>query len=165
MVTVDFTYSQQDCLRAWRRHFRERMNLPLDIGVGAVLAAIGLWQWWTQGLRGLSLAALGSAAALALLVLSALYFVPLIAYRRNAKLKQPYHLRFAEEGIEFRTDNIESRLGWELYSRALIDHHSYLLYHGKAEFTIIPKRVLPDEESRRRFERLIESKVQAIIRR
>lgn len=80
-----------------------------------------------------------------MIIISALYVVPQLAYSRDEKLKWPYHLRFAEDGIEFRTDNLDSRLGWLLYTNVLIDHHSYLLYQGNAQFTIIPKHALPDD--------------------
>lgn len=113
----------------------------------------------------MSIAAFALAGTLALIIISALYVVPQLAYSRDEKLKRPYHLRFAEDGIEFRTDNLDSRLGWLLYTNVLIDHHSYLLYHGNAQFTIIPKHALPDDESRREFEQLLEKKIRTIVRR
>lgn len=70
-----------------------------------------------------------------------------------------YHLLFAEDGIKFTTDNLDSRLGWQLYTNVLIDRHSYLLYHGNAQFTIIPKHALRDDESRREFEQLLEKNI------
>jgi YcxB-like protein len=165
VIALDFTYTQQDCLRAWRRHFREMMKLRLDFLAAAGLAALGLWQWRAEGLSAWSIVALCSAAALALIILSALYFVPLMAYRRDDKLRRPYHLRFGEDGIEFRTDNLDSRIGWELYNRVLIDGYSYLLYHGKAQFAIVPKHVLQDDATSQRFERLLESKIKTVVRR
>lgn len=165
MPALDFTYSRQDCLRAWRRHFKEKMKLPLDLLAAAVLAAFGSWQWWLEGPSVLSIAAIALAATLALIVVAALYVVPAMAYRRDEKLKRPYHLRFGEDEIEFRTDSLTSRLGWQLYTNALIDDHSYLLYYGNAQFTIIPKRTIPDIESQREFEQLLEKKIHAIIRR
>jgi YcxB-like protein len=165
MVALDFNYSQQDCLRAWRRHFKERMKLPLDLVGVAVLAVFGCWQWWLDGPSGLSIAALTLAAVFALIIMSALYLVPLMVYRRDEKLKRSYHLRFGEDAIEFSTDNLDSRLGWELYTNVLIDRHSYLLYYGNVQFTIIPAHALRDDESRREFEQLLQKKIQNIVRR
>jgi hypothetical protein len=165
MVALDFNYSQQDCARAWRRHFREKMKLELDLIAVGVLAAIGCWQWRADGPTWQSVGALALAVALALIILSALCFAPLIAYSRDEKLKRPYHLRLAEDGIEFRTDNLDSRLGWQVYSSVLIDRHSYLLYYGSAQFTIVPKHALGDDESRREFEQLLRTKIQTIVQR
>lgn len=121
MVALDFNYSKQDCLRAWRRHFKERMNLPLDLVAIAVVSAFGAWQWSVDGPSALLLGAFALAGTLALIVTSALYFVPQMAYRRDEKLRRPYHLIFAEDGIEFTTDNLNSRLGWQPRARAVYD--------------------------------------------
>ena len=143
----------------------EKLNLPLDVLAVTVVAGWGLWQWWAEGLSAWPITALCLAATLALIILSALYFVPAMAYRRDEKLRRPYHLKFTDDGIVFRTDNIDSRLGWEIYNSVLVDRYSYLLYHGKAQFTIVPKHVLPDDGSGQRFERLLESKIKSVVRR
>ena len=86
-----------------------------------------------------------------------------MAYHGDEKLKRPYQLRFSEDGIEFKTENLSSQLGWQMYTNVLIDRNSYLLYHGKRQFTIIPKHVLPDDRSRIEFEQLIQMKIPAVI--
>lgn len=164
MIALDFTYSQQDCLRAWRLHFKEKLNLPLDFAAIAVLVVLGLWQWRAEGPTVLVVAALASAGALGLLIAAAVYFVPLMAYRRDEKRKRPYHLCFSEDGIEFKTDNLSSQLGWQMYTNALVDRNSYLLYYGKEQFTIIPKHVLPGDRHRE-FDELVQAKIPAVIRR
>lgn len=71
VVTLDLTCSEQDCVRAWRRHFKERLNLPLDLAMIAVVAAFGLWTWWIDGATVLSVIAFGLAGALGVLIASA----------------------------------------------------------------------------------------------
>jgi hypothetical protein len=73
MVTLDSNCSQQDCLRAWRRHFKERTRLPLDLVAVAVLAAFGARQWLVDGASALSVAALALAGTLALITVRPLY--------------------------------------------------------------------------------------------
>lgn len=165
LVVLDFNYSQRDCVRAWRRHFREKLNLALDLVAIVVLAAFGLFQWRASGFGLAALVSLAMSAALALIVVIALFAIPQLAYRKSDKLKQPYHLEFSEDAIEFRTRDIESRLQWHLYGRVLIDRHSYLLYHGKDEFTIVPKWVFANRDARQAFERLLERKVKTVVRR
>jgi hypothetical protein len=165
MIDLNFNYSRQDCVRAWRRHFREKLNLPLDLAVVILLAALGLFQWYANGLGVVVLVLLGLSTALALIVALALFVIPQLAYQRNDKLKQAYHLQFSEDAICFKTRSVDSRLEWGLYSRLLIDCHSYLLYYGKDVFSIVPKRVIPDADVRQSFERLLERKLKTIIRR
>lgn len=165
MIALDFTYSQEDCLRAWRLHLKERMNLPLDIAAISIAAAFGAWQWWAHGPTALSLTLLGLAGVMALVLTLSLHFVPRMAYRNQEKLKQPYHIGFSDAGIEFRTNNVSSQLSWEVYTKALVDRNSYLLYYGKGQFSIVPKHLFPDERSLAAFEDLIQMKIPDIVRR
>jgi hypothetical protein len=110
MVVLDFTYTQQDCLRAWRRHYLEKLNIPLDLVGMALLAGFGLLKWHANGLVMASVVPLLLGGSLALIVGMALFAIPHPVYRRSQKLKQAYHLKFSEDGIEFNTDSLESRL-------------------------------------------------------
>jgi len=42
-----------------------------------------------------------------------------------------------------------------MYSRALVDAHSFVLYYGSRSFTVIPKRVFPTAEQQQAFEKLL----------
>src|SRR6266567_2841709 len=99
MVVLDFNYTQQDCLRAWRRHYLERLNIPLDMAAMALLAGFGLLQWHANGLVIASVFPLVLSGSLALIVGMALFAIPQLVYRRSQKLKQAYHLNFSEDGI------------------------------------------------------------------
>src|SRR6266542_4316266 len=135
MVVLDFNYTQQDCLRAWRRHYLEKLNIPLDLVGMVLLAGFGLLQWHANGPVLASVVPLVLSGSLALIIGMALIAIPQLVYQRSQKLKQAYHLTFSEDGIEFTTDSLESRLDWRIYDRLLIDRYSYLLYHGRDEFT------------------------------
>jgi hypothetical protein len=139
--------------------------LPLDLFAIIAATAFGLFQWYDSGFGLAALVSLAASAALAIIVVLALFVIPHLAYRKRDKLKQPYHLQFSEEAIEFSTRSIESRLQWHLYGRVIIDRHSYLLYHGKDEFTIVPQRVFVNPEDRQTFERLLDRKVKTVVRR
>jgi len=52
-----------------------------------------------------------------------------------------------------------------MYSRALIDEHSYVLYYGSRQFTVIPKRVFQNAEQQQIFEQLLTQHVSKIARR
>ena len=68
----------------------EKLNLPLDLLAVAALAAFGLWQWGADGLSAWSIAALCSAAAFAVIVSSALCFVPILADRKSTRLNSSH---------------------------------------------------------------------------
>ena len=87
MVVLDFNYTPKDCLRAWRRHYLEKLNIPLDLFAIALLAGIGLLQWRANGLVITSVVPLVLSGSLALIVGMALFAIPQLVYRRSQKLK------------------------------------------------------------------------------
>jgi hypothetical protein len=52
-----------------------------------------------------------------------------------------------------------------MYSRALIDKYSYVLYYGSNHFSVIPKRVFQSAEQQATFEELLKRYVPEIVRR
>ena len=91
--------------------------------------------------------------------------IPPLIFRREPKLREDYSLNFSPEGIHFRTAHIDSQLEWSMYSRALIDAHSYVLYYGSLQFSVIPKRVFQSVEQMQAFEQLLTQHVSQIVRR
>jgi len=160
-IKLMFRYSEQDFVRAMRAHLSSRLRIPLDVVMTSLLLAVGLYLWpsW-YGVTLLSIA--GSFIAL----LIALFFiVPHLIFRHEAKFRDEYELTFAEAGIHFLTVHIDSQLQWSIYSRALIDPHSYILYYGARSFTVIPKRVFQNAEDLIEFEQLLQEKIPKIVRR
>jgi hypothetical protein len=83
----------------------------------------------------------------------------------NPKYRDDYSLVFSAEGIHFRTVHIDSQLQWSVYSRALVDAYSYILYYGSRTFTVIPKRVFQDSEQQSALERMLGQHVPKVITR
>jgi len=52
---------------------------------------------------------------------------------------------------------------WGLYSRALVDAYSYILYYGSRTFTVIPKRVFQSTEQMEAFDQLLAQHVSKIV--
>jgi hypothetical protein len=99
------------------------------------------------------------------MLVAAFTIIPPLAFRREPKFRDDYALTFSSEGIHFRTAHIDSQLHWSMYSRALVDAHSYLLYYGSRQFTVIPKRVFPSADQLQAFEQLLTRHVSPIVRR
>ena len=158
-VHLSFQYTERDYVRALRAHFKSRLRLRLDLFLVIVLAAIGVYLWpsW-QGVASIVVAAL-----FLLMLAVALLVIPPLAFRREPKFRDEYSLTFSPEGIHFRTAHVDSQLQWSMYSRALVDDHSYVLYYGSNQFTVIPKRVFGSAGDRRTFEALLTQHLGAIV--
>ncbi|HMD85030.1 MAG TPA: YcxB family protein [Terriglobia bacterium] len=164
-VSLLFRYSKQDIVRAMRLHYSSRLRLRFDITVTALSAAMGFYFWQATNSRFWGITSLGVSGIFALVLIAAFTIIPPLSFRRNPKYRDDYELTFSPDGIHFRTAHIDSQLQWNLYSRAFIDSHSFVLYSGDDYFTVIPKRVFESGEQLRAFELLLSQKVQKIVKK
>jgi YcxB-like protein len=164
-VSLAFRYTEADYTRALRAHYASNLRLRLDIVVSVILASLGVYLWYSAGLRWLGLACLVIAVGLALMLIAAFMVIPKIVFRREPRFRDDYSLTFSSDGIRFRTANVDSQLQWKIYTRALIDAHSYLLYYGSRQFTVIPRRVTQGVEQRQAFEHLLSQHLSQILRK
>jgi hypothetical protein len=72
-------------------------------------------------------------------------------------------LSFSPQGIRFHTAHIDSDLEWGLYTGALVDAYSFILYYGSQQFTVIPKRAFQDASQRQTFEYLLAQNISKVV--
>ena len=164
-VNLSFRYLESDYVRAVRAHLASRVRLRLDIVVTVALVGIGIYLWRSPDLYWLGAACVVMAFVFALILVAGFIIAPVLTFRREPKFRDESSLTFSAEGIHFRTAHIDSQLQWSLYSLALVDAHSYVLYYGSRQFTVIPKRAFLDAEEQRAFEQLLAEHVSQVIRR
>ena len=164
-VSFSFRYSENDYVQAYRAHYRTRLRLPLDTVAIVLGMGIGAWLWRTPARHWLGVGCVALSTVLLLMIVAAFTIIPRLLFRREPKFRDEYFLTFSPVGIHFRTDSIDSQLQWNLYSRVLVDAHSYVLYYGSTQFTVIPKRAFQDAEQQEAFERLLARHVSQIVRR
>jgi hypothetical protein len=164
-IHLSFLYFQQDIVRAMRAHYASRLRLKLDISVAVAAAVLGAYLWQSSSAPYYGMALVGLAVILVFILVVAFGVIPGLVFRREAKFRDEYSLTFSSEGIHFHTVHIDSQLEWSLYTRALIDIHSIVLYYGSRSFTVIPKRVFESSEQQAAFERLISQKIPNVSRK
>ena len=162
-VHLSFHYSKADIVRAMRSHYASRMRPRLDVVMAVVLALAGAYLWRSPDSHWSGVFAMGASAAFVLFLFTAFVILPPLAFRLEPKYRDDYSLIFSSEGIHFRMVHIDSQLQWSVYSRALVDAHSYLLYYGSRIFTVIPKRVFESAEQQRVFEHLLAQHIPKIV--
>jgi len=144
-----------------RAHYADHLRLRLDISIIVVIGLAGAWLWPSLS----SKVFLGVSVSFALVLFSAFFVIPRLAFRSEPKFRDEYSLTFSPDGIHFHTVHIDSNLAWNLYSRALVDAHSYVLYYGSRTFTVIPKRVFQNIEQQSAFDQLVTQHVPVIVRK
>ena len=162
-VSLCFRYTESDYVRAMRAHYASRLRLWLDIPAMVVSGVAGVYLWRSPSLHWLSIASIGISGVFVLILSLAFVVIPPLAFRREPKFQDEYSLTFSQECIHFKTTHIDSQLQWSIYSRALIDAHSYVLYYGNGSFSVIPKRVFQSADQQRTFEQLIVQHVPKIV--
>ena len=114
---------------------------------------------------GSALFCVGGSAVFGVILVAAFLIIPPLAFGNDPKYHDEYSLTFSPEGIHFQTAQIDSNLEWTIYSRALVDAHSYLLYWGSRTFTVIPKRVFQNAEQQGAFDQLLVDHMPKVVRR
>ncbi len=145
-VSTTFTYTRREYVLAMRRHYKSTLRVKFDIVGGLLAVAGGLYLALIahSGAVGWLLAGLG--AALLAIVAYAMLLLPHIIYSSQPKLAKEYALSFADDCIRFKTEDIDSTVQWSLYHAWLSDDQFYILYHGKRNLTVIPRRALADAD-------------------
>jgi YcxB-like protein len=141
------------------------LRVRFDIVAAIVVALLGAYSWRSTDYHWLGVVCLLASIVLVFILIAAFVVIPPLAFRSEAKFRDDYSLNFSQDGIHFRTAHIDSQLQWSMYSTALIDRHSYVLYYGSRQFTVIPKRVFQNAEQQRLFEQLLTQHVSKIVRR
>ncbi len=161
-VNLSFRYAEQDYVRAMRAHYASRLRLPFDIAVIVGVAIVGAYEW-RSGAHGFGITLLCVSGILALMLVAAFAVIPTIAFRSQPKFRDDYSLSFSPQGIHFQTAHIDSDLKWGMYTSALVDTYSFILYYGSQQFTVVPKRVFQDVSQRQTFEQLLVQNVSKVV--
>ena len=164
-IHLSFRYAKADIVRGMRSHYASRMRPRLDIVLAVGLALAGTYLLRSPDSHWSGVFALCASAAFVAMLLAAFVILPPLAFRLEPKYHDDYALFFSADGIHFRTVHIDSQLQWDLYSRALVDDYSYVLYSGSRIFSIIPKRVFQGPEQRQAFEQMLGQHIPRIVKK
>lgn len=161
-VTVRFTYTEAEQVRAAQLYYCAVMRLRVDAVVVAALCSIGLYLFLSgrDATAGTVLMAIGG---LVVGLMTYVYFIrPRQLYRSDPTLRNVYDLVFNDAEIHFQTANIDSRLNWGIYQSVLRDRDLIVLRHGKRTMTVLPIRAFASADDLHAFERMMERHISGV---
>jgi hypothetical protein len=160
-VTLIFTHREKEYIAAVRLFYARVYHTRFLIAISSIVLSFGLVLLLMN--VDFLLGAVPIVVGLVLLVINVYaYFVtPSQLFRRNAKFQAEYNLRFSEDGLLFRSKNMESKLEWSFYSRIWETQKYYFLFYDKDLYTLIPKRVFTSERQECAFQDLLRRKIGA----
>ncbi|HLW83051.1 MAG TPA: hypothetical protein VKS20_13520 [Candidatus Acidoferrales bacterium] len=121
-VDLSFRYLRSDYVRAVRANFGSRTRIWCDIIVIIIVAGLGVYLLKSQELR-TGIVFIGLATVFVVVLIAGLTVIPTITFSHKPKFHDECSLAFSQEGIHFRTSQIDSQLKWSTYLRVLIDAH------------------------------------------
>ena len=160
-VELQFRYTEDEYVSALRAYMVAKRRVLFFAGIATVITLLGLYFLLTQSDLAATISFLCTGAFMFGLLATSFGLLPHRRFRASPSLRSEYHLQFAEDGILFRTDDIDSSLQWAIYTEALETEKFYLLAHGEGAVTVIPKRVFNNEGQQAHFRDMLARKVTA----
>ena len=157
--TINFRYTEDEYVSADRMYSNQTHGtVPrLIVSIALFLFGIALWIYIEGSVVWLTLFCVGVAIMGA--ALAAFFVMPHIRYRRNARWHDEYSFRFSEEGLEFESAHLNSKIKWSMYRNVLENKKLYALVYDEDALTIIPKRIFTDAAQASMFKDLLKEKV------
>ncbi len=154
-IQLSFKYTEAEYLAAARLFLWRSRETLIRLVVTFALLSLGL----ILVLSFISLdLPLWSTISLSLLVAIAFchgffFDLPRRYFRGDPKFRDEYTLTFSDEGIGFKTRNIDASVAWGLYTGVIENKNFYLLIYGKdiASLSVIPKRTFRDSRQEATF--------------
>ena len=155
-ISLRFKYTEEEYIAATRLYMTRSMDfaIRLMICTSYAIACIALFVWLE----------FASEAIILMIVLACfpfligflhLFVLPRQRFRSDPKFKDEYFLQFSDDGIQFKTTDIDALLQWSLYNKVLENERFYLLVYGKHMISVIPKRAFADAKQEEAFSEML----------
>jgi hypothetical protein len=161
-VNVHFKLAEEEWVAASRLYMLRQPYVLLRFMAALILVVVGTLFFTAISEVVLSLFFLSVGVVLFAFVLALLFVFPRQRFRNDPRHLDEFFLEFAEDGIRFQTERIESRLDWSLYNHALENERLYVLMYGKGMITVVPKRAFNAHGQEAAFRTLLARKLGAI---
>ncbi len=135
---LKYSITEAEFMEAYEAHWKSnKQSTKSNLALGALGVLAGLALCLYVDLYGLILAVVGLVLACMPLIRR---YTHIRAYRDSKKYQGEIEVTFADEQIEVRSNDGESRLKWSVYSKMLDTKNFLLLYLSPRLFSIVPKK-------------------------
>ncbi|MFL6207393.1 MAG: YcxB family protein [Pyrinomonadaceae bacterium] len=159
-VSVHFKLSEQEFMAGARLLTFPTAGAKARVAIGLPLYAVGVWFI----LLALNFSLFASTVVGALLLAGfacLIYFTRFTltrrCYRGDQKFRHGITLTFTDDHVQVQAREIDSKLGWKLYTDVLEGETCYVLVYGKdvRMMTVVPKRAFKSKRQERAFRGLL----------
>src|SRR5947209_1926705 len=162
IIKLHFKYTEEEYISATRLYMMRSSDFLFRLTFSSILLMAGILLILLLNLDTQITFLFVFVGVVWLLLLSLIFFVvPRQRFHSDPKFLDEYFLQFSEDGIHFKTAQIDSLIQWSLYSKVLEDDRFYLMVYGKNMISIIPKRAFARAADEEAFNRLLRRKIPA----
>ena len=159
IIELRFKYTEAEYVSAYRKYFLTQRRPIFMMVLAPGVLVIGIYFLLSGSDVALTVAFIATGALLFGLLISSSILSPGQRFREDPRFKGEYLLRFSDRGIEFRTNEIDSKVSWRLYKEAVETKDFFLLSNGAALLSVIPKRAFANAEQEKEFKQMLDANV------
>jgi hypothetical protein len=157
-ITLRFKYTVEEYVAATRLYIMRSADFFARLSI-CFLYAIGcmvLFAWLEMPLSSELVFLLVFVSLLPFFIaFMHLFVLPRQRFRSDPKFQDEYLLHFSDDGIQFKTTQIDALLQWSLYNNVLENERFYILVYGKHMISVIPKRAFASELQETAFRQML----------
>lgn len=154
-IEISFKYTKEEYVKAFREYLLLTKTIKKRDMIVAVLVIIFSTIWLILSKEILSGVCLLCGFLFFILSCNLYYWMPGRNFSQNSKFREEYNLTFSNEGIQFKTDSINSDLKWSTYVNSMESEEFFYLIQAKQVFSVIPKRVFESVEVENGFREMV----------
>ncbi len=162
IISLRFKYTEEEYVAAMRLYMMRSADFITRLTICGLyaVAVIFLFTWLGFSVDTEVILLFILAACLPFLIAFLhLFVLPRQRFRSDPKFKDEYFLQFSEDGIQFKTAQIDALIQWSLYTKVLENDRFYLLIYGKSMISVIPKRAFSSAAQEASFDALLRTKL------
>src|SRR6185437_4046826 len=159
VIELRFRYTEAEYLTAYRKYFLAKKRAFFMLSMSTGLVVVGVYFLISGRDIALTISFIGTGALLFGLLISSSILLPKQRFRTDPRFRGEYLLRFSDNGVEFYTKEIESKVTWRVYKEALETKAFFLLSDGGAILTVVPKRAFANADDESRFRELLDRNI------
>jgi hypothetical protein len=161
-ISLRFRYTEEEYIAATRFYLTRSTNFLIRIVLSSIFLAVGIFFLLLATLESGIPFLLTFAGVLSFLVWSLFFYIaPRQRFRSDPKFRDEYFLQFSDDGIQFKTAQIDALIQWSLYTKVLENDRFYVLIYGKNMISVIPRRAFASAQQEAAFDELLKRKLPA----
>jgi hypothetical protein len=158
-ISVTFRYSEEEYVKATRIYYSKALKLKFDIFLCISMIIVGSFFSVKYGYSAIWMFAIFAGIGFLGFLYYAFNILPKTRFRQEPKFHNDYTLVFSEDGIDFKTDHLDSKVEWSYYKYVWESNEFYQIFYGKGLYTLVPKRIFQSSDEEKLFRHMLESKI------